>query len=268
MANQALPMPVSAVWQAVEFTRNISIPICWHDFNESFPKHLVGATCFVLRFENRLVGVTAEHVLQVCLSYLDSKRSTVCQLGTLKFGIHDALIDRDLDSDVATFEVSETQLSQLQKLGKDAIDCRGDNWSPPEPVELQSLTLVGYPQNLVQTAVDRSADRGLFAAAAAIESFSAREIWLTYDPTRDKPLIGSPLPLHENLSGCSGAPALMHGIRNGLHRWFAVGLFVAGPKRDEAPQKIHGEMEEFAILRVQRIHRIQRDGTILRETAA
>lgn len=37
-------------------------PICWHDNNKVFPKEIVGASCFVLRFATGLVGVTAAHV--------------------------------------------------------------------------------------------------------------------------------------------------------------------------------------------------------------
>jgi hypothetical protein len=50
----------------------------------------------------------------------------------------------------------------------------------------------------------------------------------------------------------------MHGIRNGLHRWFAVGLIADGPK-GHAKQ---GAAAEFDMIRLRRIDIIQPDGTI------
>jgi hypothetical protein len=38
-------------------------PICWLDNAKTFPKEIVGASSFVLRFATGLVGVTAAHVV-------------------------------------------------------------------------------------------------------------------------------------------------------------------------------------------------------------
>lgn len=62
------------------------------------------------------------------------------------------------------------------------------------------------------------------------------------------------------MSGCSGGPVLVHGDRNGLHRWFPVGLIHEGPK---AEQK-QGAATEFGMIRLRRIDRIKSDGTIKR----
>ncbi len=49
----------------------------------------------------------------------------------------------------------------------------------------------------------------------------------------------------------------MHGMRNGLHRWFPVGLISRGP-RDVGK----GEIASFDIIRARRIHCLKRDGTL------
>ncbi|HEX4113486.1 MAG TPA: hypothetical protein VH020_13215 [Stellaceae bacterium] len=56
---------------------------------------------------------------------------------------------------------------------------------------------------------------------------------------------------------------LVHYERNGLHRWFPVGMMVAGPRGQGT-----GSSAEFDILRLRRIHFIQPDGTIDHPDAA
>jgi hypothetical protein len=65
-------------------------------------------------------------------------------------------------------------------------------------------------------------------------------------------------PLGFNMSGCSGGPALMHGIQNGLHRWFLSGFIIRGSGISE------GDAQEFDIVRLRRIHFIKSDGTLSR----
>lgn len=57
----------------------------------------------------------------------------------------------------------------------------------------------------------------------------------------------------------------MHVERNGLHRWFPVGIIVRGPK-DEGNDGAIGAVAEFDMIRLRRIHVIQPDGTIKRES--
>jgi hypothetical protein len=107
---------------------------------------------------------------------------------------------------------------------------------------------------------DRSAEFQAWGALAAVECVSRYEILITYDPAVVQPAAWAPSlpPLGFNLSGCSGGPVLVHGTRNGLHRWFAVGLIAEGP-REQAKQ---GTASEFDMIRLRRIDIIQPDGTI------
>jgi hypothetical protein len=61
------------------------------------------------------------------------------------------------------------------------------------------------------------------------------------------------------MSGCSGGPVFVHGIRKGVHRWFPVGLIAEGPRE----QKKQGAAAEFDMIRLRRIDIIQPDGTIV-----
>ncbi len=117
---------------------------------------------------------------------------------------------------------------------------------------------------------DKSVESRAYGGLPAVEDVTDREIITTYDPSRDKPLHGLPAPpLGLNLSGCSGGPVLMHGTRNGLIRWFPVGLISGGVDHDNDVALGQGEINrgenaEFDIVRIRRINFIRPDGTLER----
>jgi hypothetical protein len=65
------------------------------------------------------------------------------------------------------------------------------------------------------------------------------------------------------MSGCGGGPVLVHGIRGGRHKWFAVGLIAVGPMEE----KKQGASTEFDMIRLRRIDIIEADGTLRRHIA-
>lgn len=240
-----------------KFTLRVCTPLYWHDRRVPFPKDMRGGSCFILRFGERLIGVTADHVLQIYQSDRAKNPAIVCQLRLMEFALHDAVIDHDTNLDIATFAVSESQLKEIEGM---AIDCTGQ-WPPPAPMRMRAVSLAGFPEKLRVTYANRSADFAAYGGLSAIEDFSEREILLTFDPTREQTLGGLPLPpLGLNMSGCSGGPVLMHGVRNRLHRWFPVGIIIAGPNRDTGDER--GDAEAFDTIRVRRIHFLRQDGTI------
>jgi hypothetical protein len=253
---QASPPP-EALNEISNFTLKVCTPLYWHDRRTPFPKEMRGGSCFILRFGERLVGVTAAHVLQIYLDDRKKNPAIVCQLRLIEFALHGAVIDHDLNLDIATFAVSENQLKEINGT---AIDCTGQ-WPPPPPERMRAVSLAGFPENLRVTHADRSGVFSAYGGLAAIEDFSERDILLTFDPAREQTLGGLPLPpLGLNMSGCSGGAALMHGERNGLHRWFPVGIMIAGPNRDRGDER--GDAETFDMIRVRRIHFLRQDGTI------
>jgi hypothetical protein len=247
--------------EVAALTLQVARPLIWHDRTEGWPKRLDGATCFFLRFEAGIVGVTANHVISAYRSAVASNPSTVCQLrNSPAFDLEAAIIARDAARDIATFAVSEAVLSHIDAV---ALDCRG-SWPPPEPQSLWLLSVCGYPESMRITKADRSAEFRAWGALAAVECVTRDEIVITYDPAIVKPTAWAPNlpPLGFNLSGCSGGPVLVHGTRNGLHRWFAVALIAEGPK-EQAKQ---GDAAEFDMIRLRRIDIIQPDGTIKQPT--
>ena len=229
------------------FTLKICKPLYWHDRNLSWPKKVRGASCFVVRFAERLIMITADHVYREYQEALERTSSVVCQLDIMPFNLNDALIDRDWDLDIATFAISETQLAQIPCT---AVDCTG-KWPPLNPERMRAVSIAGFPEGIrLLHPAARAATFQAYGALAAIEDFSDREIIVTYEPERDQPMaVGVPRPLLGfNMSGCSGGPALMHGIQNGLHRWFLTGLIIGGSGVSE------GAAQEFDTIRLRRIH--------------
>jgi hypothetical protein len=232
-------------------------PICWHDNNRTFPKEIVGASCFVLRFATGLVGVTAAHVIREFQKAKAATPSLVCQLHLMPFDLDGALIDIDDDLDIATFAVSERQLKTTLT---DAFDV-SSRWPLDGIVKPDtSIQLIGYPENIrVINSIEKSAVFNAWGALDFIQDYNEREIILTYEPEK---VLGAPTkpPLGYNMSGCSGGPAIVHELRpSNFHVWHPVGLIVGGPRFGE------GDAAEFDIIRVRRIDFIQADGHIRRE---
>jgi hypothetical protein len=114
--------------QLAAFSLRVCAPLYWHDMAVRWPKVLSGGSCFVLRFGDRLVGVTACHVLDAFLNAKAKTPTLICQFQNIAFNLAATVIDSDPELDIATFGVSESDLAQT---GKIAIDC-SDAWSTPK----------------------------------------------------------------------------------------------------------------------------------------
>jgi hypothetical protein len=215
--------PQAVRFEVAVLTLKVARPLIWHDRTKGWPKRLDGATCFFLRFHEGVISVTANHVVSAFESAVAANPNTVCQLRESPvFDLLAAIIARDGTRDIATFTVSEALLSQIDAI---PLDCR-DNWPPPEPQPSWLISACGFPESMRITKADRTAEFRAWGALAAVEGVTRDEILITYDPAIVKPAAWAPHlpPLGFNLSGCSGGPVLVHGIRNSLLRWFAVGL--------------------------------------------
>jgi hypothetical protein len=245
--------------QVSKFTLRVRTPLYWHDRHARFPKELRGGSCFILRFGERLIGVTAAHVLQAYRDAYQQTPTLICQLRLMPFALAHAVIDSDPTLDITTFALSE---DELRRIDGTPIDCTAA-WPPPPLAHMRAVSFAGFPEVLRVTHEDRSGIFAAYGGLSAIEDFSEREVFLTYDPAREESLGGLPLPpLGLNMSGCSGGPVLMHGNRGGLHRWFPIGIIVGGSNRDSGADR--GDTNGFDTLRVRRIHLILENGIIER----
>lgn len=252
------PTDLNFFREIADFGLRVCRPLYWHDGAEGWPRTLRGASCFAMRFPDRVVGVTAAHVLDEYIATRTEKPSLICQLQNIAFDLERAVIDSDAKLDIATFAISESEIRQSSTRGAIAIDCTGD-WPPPVPEVGRNISLVGFPECTRHVTHPNAADFGAYGGLAMVDDITDREIVAVYEPNQVRPLAGvaQKPPLRFNMSGCSGGPAIIHGLRNGLHRWFPVGIIVRGPGASS-----EGAMTEFDIIRVRRINCIRRDGTI------
>jgi hypothetical protein len=180
---------------------------------------------------------------------------TECLLRTVPLDIEAAIIARDGELDIVTFRVTEDQL-----IGSEAevIDCTLE-WPPPIPDKGSALSFGGCPE-VIQTAFSHSKrEFHFYVDLAFVEDINERTILKIHDPKIDRRLIASPkIPeLGGNFSGCSGGPVLIHIERNGLHRWFPVGVIVKGPRLSSETADLGYESFEF-----RRLHFVKNDGSI------
>lgn len=234
-------------------TLKVARPLFWHPGAHQGGV-AAGATAFVLQFENRLVAVTADHVIAAYLEALDADSTMLCQLGNAQVWPQKSLIARSSALDIATFHV---EVDQLRAIGGDTLDCRG-RWPPPEVSTGDILTLTGYLDNhRTRTAIDRY-DMEAWGGHGVADAVSDREIVTTYDPDRELGFQGIAKPsLGMNLSGCSGGPVVMTRNIRGILRWFPVGLIYKGPGG-----QAEGELGQFDRIHVRRINRVRSNGTI------
>ena len=229
----------------------------WHDVREPWPKRLLGGTCFILRFDAGLIGVTADHVIGAFEEDQKHSAAIICLLRTVPFDLTSAIIDRDADLDIATFSVTEDQLISSEAV---AIDCRS-GWLPKK---CTALSLAGFPEELKRVSSYRAVEFIAYASLAFVEDITDRDIISVYEPLRDSRIQAAPeFPdLGANLSGCSGGPVLMYVERNGMLRWFPVGLIVGGPTASSDRTMRGGD-----IFRLRRIHFVKADGSITNNVA-
>lgn len=239
-----------------DLTLKIARPLVRYNDREPWPKSLSGGTCFILRFDRGLIGVTADHVIS---AFEEDKLKDVgmrCLLRTVPFDLLGAILARDAVLDIATFAVTEEDLAGSEAV---VLDCRSTSWPAPVPRRGDPISFGGFPANIAKQSLHFNVTFEAFVSLTMIQDVTRRDIIVTYDPARDSRIVANPeLPeLGADLSGCSGGPVLVHYERNGLHRWFPVGMMVAGPREQGT-----GISAEFDMLRFRRIHFIQPDGSI------
>jgi hypothetical protein len=240
-----------------ELMLRIARPLIWHNRTEVWPKKINGATCFFLKFDTKIVGVTAAHVYKIYLSE-NIENCTSCQISShLPFVLKDLIIDICFERDIMTFSVPS---GYEDGVGFISVDCRG-NWPPPDIKIDDRLMLCGYPELSRVVDFQGSADFGGYGSVTVVDDFDDRSIHLSYDPRRVNPAAWAPsVPsLGLNMSGCSGGPALMLRVKSGLVRWFAVGLIERGPAGHRS-----GLLADLDLIRLARLHAILPDGTIRR----
>ncbi|MBS0471360.1 MAG: hypothetical protein JSR60_09830 [Proteobacteria bacterium] len=235
-----------------DYTLQLGRPLYWH--SGAARGDIVGASCFIMKFADRLVGVTADHVIALFLNAKQQNPKLICQMSDAVVDLEERLIDRNEELDIATFSVDQKILNDSRAVTIDVTDC----WPPPKVEIRDTLTLTGFPESLRKMPAIGHCEFGAWGAMPTVEDVTERQLIVVFDPTRDKVRGESRMPpLGFNMSGCSGGPALLHKPVNGLLRWFPVGMMSASPS-----EKQLGIFEDIDIIRINRIHMLRPDGTV------
>jgi hypothetical protein len=235
-------------------TQRCCMPLYWHDRTLPWPKKVTGGSCFVLKFPERLVLVTAAHVFRAYEEAVRHTPTTVCQVRLLPLDLSSRLIQVDHDLDIVTFDITAREMGTI---GATAIDAA---LQPPPLQGGRGPSFAGFPELLREVYSDGSAEFKLYGGLPAVDEFSPSTIRVSYDPARDLPLMpGVPAPDPGfAMSGCSGGPVLLPDYTGGELHLFAVGLIVGGRRN------IPGETDHTDIVEIRRINAIQPDGSIRR----
>jgi hypothetical protein len=259
-----LPRVASRLYRedAVTLTSRIARPLVWTDRYVPWPKILAGASCFILRFESRLVGVTADHVVRAFEKAERQARELVGILRTSRLDLSSVVIDRNPELDIATFEVSEEQLRESEAL---AVDCRGE-WPPPAPERGQKVSFAGFPEAFKRECSPTYSEFRLACSMAEIVDLSEDFILATYNPEVDSRILAAPgfAEVDANWSGCSGGPMLMYVEGEEHYHWYAAGIIVQGPGTglESAKSPPQGAMQGIDKFWFRRSNVIKEDGTL------
>jgi len=180
------------------------VPIYWFSLDKENPTILHNGTVTLLETPQRIIGVTASHVLDC---YKNDHKEQKVRLQLMNEAV-DNLLDRLIDNsdrlDIATFDIDERIISNI---GKNVSPLK--NWPPQPPQEGRGIMLAGYP------ACDRFEPRklcanfGLFTALGIARVVSDEQITWAID---QEFLISSkrvnPLPPNHDLGGISGGPLI------------------------------------------------------------
>ena len=209
---------------------------------------------FFLGIGERLLAVTAAHVLD---GYIAAKRKsphTICRVGCLEFNPERRLVGRSTSLDIATFDFSYDELRALQK---QALVVDPTAWPPPHPFSGQGAIVSGFPGSLRLWTGWRTINFGLYSGHLRINNASDRSITCPFEREYWIDTMGHGLPARGlDLGGMSGGPLLMPMETGGSWSLQLAGVVCEAPS---------GAFETIVSVSA---HFIAPDGTIYDERSA
>jgi hypothetical protein len=212
----------------------------WGDPRQTASNH---GSCFFLRTDRTLFGVTAKHVYH---AYLASKASTptiICQLDNIRFDPRERFIAEGRECDIATFVVSPAELAKIERMTVP--------WPPVIPSPPQAVLLSGYPGVAKTFHGAHHVDLFDYLAVMAVASVNERDISMIKAPNSDlRDVWGKGLPPEGlDLAGMSGGPVAVLQENAGIISWSISGVIYES----------HAKLE---IIKAGRADLIADDGTL------
>jgi hypothetical protein len=200
-AKRLLAGDLGAVYRSILATS--CAPLYWYRTDRGDLSILHNGTVTFLRTPQRLLGVTAAHVLNAYLTDAAAGGVRAQIMDGLVDDLQDRIICISRNLDIATFEVDE---KLLNRLGKRVVPLA--EWPPRPPQEGRGIMLTGYPA--IERRLERNeVDFGLFTALAIARTVTDVQItWLVERDEQFQVAGVEPPPLRYGLGGVSGGPLI------------------------------------------------------------
>jgi len=244
----------------LEFATSICAPIYWIVRELDGQISVRNGTAFFLDAGSGPFAVTAAHVLSGLEVDQRSRDVIAVQLGRdlkLDFSGQHAVIDRNIDIDIATFCISENEIASISKV---ILTGRQDRW-PPAPPQLNcGVYFSGFPEAERLVLSQNEISFGAMPGMGVASSVSVRDVCTHFDRNQWIDALGVGLPPENyDFGGLSGGPLLTVIERNGLRSWALTGVIYEGPNPStEEGQSIPG----FELVKARRAYFIAPDGQI------
>ena len=220
------------------------VPIYWFDMDQTDQGILHNGTLTVVQTNQRLLGITAEHVIA---AYLTDRKDLNVRLQIGNAIVENVeIIDKSERVDIATVAIDPVLLS---KLGKDVTPL--SVWPPRPPDEGRGIMFAGYPGGERLEEGDFELSFGLYTAVGVARHVTDEQItWVgDRDFVIDHPNIPTPPPGYDS-GGISGGP---------LISWFETETHVAHYCLSGIISQAHAELEYLV---AKRADFIRGDGSI------
>lgn len=167
------------------------------------------------------LAITADHVYEGYLERKESEPDLICQIWNLPFIPEERLIERNSQLDIATFQITESELDTMNKKIHHT-----PQWPPSPPEISKGVFLIGYPGHKKRRSENSIGWENFFLLLTAdriddekITCQIIREDW-------GNPFDGSEfqdLPPNQNLRSLSGTP-LWTLVENPIISWRLAGI--------------------------------------------
>lgn len=186
-------------------------PIYWYRADRKDRSILHNGTVTFVKTPQRLLGITAAHVLNAYLRDADEFGVRLQIMNAVVDDMNDRIIHLSEKLDIVTFAVDE---DLLRRIDKNIVPLC--SWPPRLPVEGRGIMLAGYP-GIERDARSKEVTFGLFTALVIARAVTDKQITWLIERERHVANFEIPLlPLEYGLGGISGGP-LISWFESDLH---------------------------------------------------
>ena len=216
---------VEVLNEYLKIASSYSIPIFWGRRRGSTWEVQNNGTAFILDTGAHKFVVTAAHVYQSYLKAKEAGLTDESQLSNIGFEMESRLISipKNNDIDIATFEISDSEISRL---GKSVLHGSNSTWPPSKPKEGESIVVSGFPGAERQYRIEHAFSFGVYCFNTPVSSLSSRHIGCSLERKYWRDIFGRGFPPENyDMGGVSGAPALaLEKSEAGIVSWRLVGI--------------------------------------------